>query len=252
MIPQDLSKKGGHVSLIQYEIDKTPKEYRKEGGMQIGNLHVKPILIYLPDQQAWVDKYLSAREHLYGQGFENVYELAGCHAAAWGVQGNHIFLLDGRPEEKHYVGDGNVGNYITQYAAYLVMDALEYSHYFYLEGDARFVDGWKPTLEQALLEAGDDWDIIFVGSCCCGGKTPTKIGAMLYEFPCRGESAWNLYPLCTHAYIVNKRCVKHLIATNRDVMNNTDISLQYNSFPKMRVLAILPRLAGQDKNNLPE
>lgn len=250
MIPQDLTKKGGHISLIQYEIDKTPKEYRKEGGMQVGNIHLKPILIYLPDEQSWIAKWRMAQEHLSQEGFENIYELAGCHAKCWGIHGNHIFLLDGKPEEKHYVGTNNVGNYITQYSAFLVMDAMEYSHYWYIEPDCRMVEGWREKLEQALLDAGDDWDFMFVGCCCYQGKGGVHVKGDVYEYPYRGEQYWNLTPLATHSYIVNKRCVKHLIATNRDVMNNTDISIQYNSFPKMRVLAIHPILSYQHNNDI--
>ena len=257
MIPQDLTKIGGHISLIQPGIPDhetwSKQKFRTEGGMQVGNIHLKPILLYLPDQHSWIEKWRLAQDHLNQQGFEGVYELAGCHAAEWGIQGNHIFLLDGRPEEKHYVGDGNVGNYISQYAAYLVMDALDYEFYWYCEGDMRLKEGWRKKLEQALEDIGDkNWDILYVGSCCCGGKTSKHIKGDVYEFPYLGEHAWNVFPLCTHSYIINKRCIKHMIATNRDVANNTDISMQYNSFPKMRVLAILPRLAEQFENNLPE
>ena len=244
---------GGNKSLIQYEIDKTPREYAKTGGMDIGGLHVKPILLYLSDTQSWVDKWELAKQHLDEQGFTGIYHLNGIHAKEWGIQGRHSFLLDGRPEEQHYVGDGNVGNYLSQYAAYLVLDALDYSHGLYLEGDARFKDGWKEEVAQALIDIGtDDWDILFLGSCCCAGKGAEHVKGNVWHFPYRGKDKWMLYPLCTHAYIINKRCIKHMIATNRDVANNTDISMQYNSFPKMKVYAILPRLADQFQNNLPE
>lgn len=245
--------KGGHKSLIQYDIDKTPKEYRKDGGMQIGNIHLKPILLYLPDEKGWLEKYRWAQEHLKQEGFTGVYELAGVHAKKFGVRSEHIFLLDGRPEEQYQTSQGNCGNYLSQYAAYLVMDALDYSHYMYMESDCRFVEGWKEKLEQALEDIGtDDWDWIFVGNFCTKGKNPILIKGNVYEYPYRGKHFWNHYPLTTHCYIVNKRCVKHLIATNRDTASNTDISLQYNSFPKMRVLSIQPTLATQFQNNLPE
>jgi len=244
---------GGNKSLIQYEIDRTQHEYTTSGGMQIGNIHVKPILLYLPDEQSWLDKWEDAKQHLVEQGFTGIYHLAGVHAKMWGILSNHIFLLDGRPYEQYQTSQGNVGNYLSQYAAYLVMDALDYEAYFYLEGDARFKDGWKAELEQALVDIGtDDWDMLYVGSCCCAGKGAEHVKGNVWKFPNRGKDKWMLYPLCTHAYIVKKRCVKHLIATNRDVANNTDISLQYNSFSKMNVYAILPRLADQYQNNLPQ
>lgn len=220
--------------------------------MKIGHLNIKPILLYLPDEPGWVEKWEAAKVHLAEQQLEDVYHLAGVHAKKWGVQGRHIYLLDGRPEEQHYVGDGNVGNYLSQYAAYIAMDVMEHSHYMYMEGDCRFKEGWKEQLAQALLDAGDDWDFMFVGSCCTTNKQPVHVKGNVYEFPYRGEKKWGWYPMCTHCYIVNKRCIPHLIATNRDVANNTDISLMRFSFPTMRVLAILPRLASQCGNNLPD
>ena len=243
MIEQDLTKKGGHISLVQYEIDKTPKEYRKDGGMQVGNIHLKPILIYLPDEVGWVAKWRLAQEHLAQEGFENVYELAGIHAERTGLTGTHIYLMD-NPDEKHFVGNHNVGNYITQYSAYLVMDALDYSHYWYCEGDMRMVKGWREKLTQALEDAGDDWDMIFIGSCCISTNDATHIKGDVYEFN-KGR-----YACCTHSYILNKRCVKHMIATNRDVANPTDISMIVNSYPKMRVLGIFPILSYQEGNKI--
>jgi len=215
--------------------------------MKIGKLDIKPILLYLPDTPEWLQRWEDAKEHFTKEGFEDVYSLAGVHAEKWGIKGTHIYLLDGKPEENFYVGDGNVGNFISQYAAYLVMDALDYSHYMYLEDDCRMIEGWREKLEQALEDAGDDWDFMYVGSCCAMDKQATHVKGDVYEFPYRGEEKWNWYPMCTHSYIVNKRCIKHLIATNRDVANSTDISLIRYSFPTLRVLAILPRLAVQGK-----
>lgn len=205
--------------------------------MKIGNLNIKPIALYLPDTPEWLQRWEESKKHFSEQGVEDIYYMAGVHAKQWGIKGTHIFLLDGKPEENFYVGDANVGNFISQYAAYLVMDALDHTHYMYLEDDCRLTDGWKEKLEQALQDAGDDWDFLFVGSCCAEGKGK-KVKGNVYEFT-------KNYPMCTHCYIVNKRCIPHLIATNRDVANSTDISLVHYSFPKLKVLAILPRLADQ-------
>lgn len=213
--------------------------------MKIAHLDIKPILVYLPDTQQWVERWEQAKIHFTEHGIEDIYHLAGVHAPKWGIRGTHIYLLDGRPEEQFYVGDANVGNFLSQYCAFIAMDAMDHSYYLYLEDDCRFEEGWKPKLEQAIIDAGDDWDIMYVGSCCAVDKEPVHVKGDVYEFFYRGEEKWNWYPMCTHCYIINKRCVKHLIATNRDVANSTDISMIRYSYPSLRVLAILPRLAGQ-------
>ena len=93
---------------------------------------IKPIHIYLPDTPEWMAKYEFSKKYFNDIGIENIYDLAGVHAFQWGVKGTRVYLLDGRPEENFYVGDANVGNFLTQYCAYVVMDALDYSHYLYL------------------------------------------------------------------------------------------------------------------------
>src|SRR6185503_3292964 len=120
--------------------------------MKIGSLDIKPILLYLPDTEEWVKRWQDAKDHFDSVGLTDIFHLTGVHAKKWGIQGRHIYLLDGKPEEQFYIGDGNVGNYISQYAAYLVMDALPNSHFMYLEDDCRFEHGWKERIEQALID----------------------------------------------------------------------------------------------------
>lgn len=218
--------------------------------MKIGHLDIKPIALHLPDTEEWVVRKKNAEVHFKEAGVKDLFWLTGVHAKKWGIQGRHIYLLDGKPEEQFYIGDGNVGNYISQYAAYLVMDALDYSHYMYLEDDCRFLDGWIEKLAEDLKDVPEDFDFLYVGSCCAMDKEPVHVKGNVYEFPYR-EDKWNYYPMCTHCYIVAKKAVPHLIATNRDTANPTDISLIKYSFPSMKVYAILPRLAGQGiKTNL--
>lgn len=222
--------------------------------MNIGNYKIKPIALHLTDEEDWRKQKDEAVIRFAASGVEDIYWLNGVHAKRWGIKGTHIYLLDGRPEEQYYTGDANVGNFISQYIAFTVMDALDYSHYLYLEGDCIFEDGWKEKLAMALEDIPPDFDMLYVGSCCCENKEAEKISERsgVHYFPYRGEEKWNYYPLCTHCYIVAKKAIPTLIETQRDVASPTDISLIRHSLPKLKVYAILPRLASQIDTVIPD
>lgn len=206
---------------------------------------IKPIALWLPDTQEWMDQRANTEKYFAAVGLDNVYWLAGIHAFKFGIQGTHTYLLDGRPEEQFKIGDKKVGGFLSQYVVYNVMNVMPESHFMFLEGDCKFVDGWKEKLNQALLDVPQDFDFLFVGSCCAADKEPVHVKGDVYEFPYRGEANWQMYPQCGHCYIVAKKCVPFLIQTQRDAGNPADISLIKYAFPSLKVYAILPRLADQ-------
>lgn len=208
--------------------------------------------IFLPDEEKWMKEHLEAKEYFASQGLD-VYWVEGIHARKWGIQGRHIYLLDNRPQEQFYIGDGKVGCFLSWYLLYQLMKVMPQSHSMILEGDCKFIDGWKEKLEQALQDVPEDFDFLFVGSCCTQNTDPVHVKGNVYEYPYRGEEKWNWYPQCGHNYIIAKKCVQTLIDTQRDVANPVDVSLIKYAFPKLKVYAILPRLADQgEKTVLPE
>lgn len=213
---------------------------------------IKPISVFLPDDPKWMEEHAAAREYFASQGLD-VYWVEGIHAKRWGIQSTHIYLLDGRPEEQFYIGVNKVGTFLSWYLLYHICKAMPQSHYMILESDCKFLDGWKDKLNQALQDVPEDFDFLFVGSCCAADKEPVHVKGDVYEFPYRGEEKWQFYPQCGHCYIIAQKCMQLLIDTQRDVANPVDISLIRFAFPKLKVYAILPRLADQgDKTFLPE
>lgn len=214
---------------------------------------IKSISLWLPDAPEWIAQKEAAEKYWAEQGIENIYWVAGIHAHKWGIQGTHTYLLDGRPEEQFKIGDKKVGGFLSQYLIYNVMNALPDSHFMFMETDCKFIDGWKEKLNEELKNVPADFDFLFVGSCCAMDKEPVHVKGDVYEFPYRGEAKWTMYPQCGHCYIIAKKAVPHLIATQRDAGNPADVSLIRFAFPKMKVYAILPRLAhqGPDYNIAP-
>ena len=91
------------------------------------------------------------------------------------------------------------------------------------------------AVESAIKDVPSDWDMIFPGSCCLGGRIKSTIRIGLVE-------AW---PLCTHCYIVRKKALKTLIETNEEQYGPIDVQLYFKSFQNMKIYAIDPRVADQ-------
>jgi len=213
---------------------------------------IKPISVFLPDDKAWMDEHLRAKEYFASQGLD-VYYVEGIHAQKWGIQGRHIYLLDNRPEQQYYIGDGKVGCFLSWYLLYHICKVMPYSHYLILESDCRFKEGWKERLDEQLKNVPDDFDFLFVGSCCAKDKEPVRVAGDVYEFTYRGEEKWDWYPQCGYCYVIAQKAMQTLIDTQRDVANPVDISLIKYAFPKLKVYAILPRLSDQgDKTAIAE
>ncbi len=219
--------------------------------MELAGYNIKPVSIYLPDDALWRKRDAEGFAYFEEQGIEDIHKVAGIHAQKWGIEGRHIFLLDGRPEEQFYIGTNKVGCFLTQYCVYTAMNALPDSHFLFLETDCRFEEGWKEKLEQALQDCPSDFDFLFAASCCCADKEPIHVKGQVYHFPWRGQEKKYHFPQCAHMMIIAKKCVPHLIATQRDVASPPDISLIAHAFPQLNIYAILPSLANQGKTFLP-
>lgn len=211
---------------------------------------IQPVSIFLPDDPQWMEQYEQAKKY-FSQNLLDVYWVEGIHAEKWGLQGRHIYLLDGRPQEQLIIGNKKLGGFLSWYLLFHVCKALGKKHYMFLETDCKFVDGWRYKLQTEMAHVPDDFDFLFVGSCCAMDKEPVHVAGDVYEFPYRGEEMWNYYPQCGHCYIVAAKCLQLLIDTQRDTANPVDVSLIKYAFPKLKIYAILPRLADQgEKINL--
>lgn len=228
--------------------------------MTISGYKIKPIALYLEHDEKWRARYADAKEHFLQSGVEDIYWFKGVSYAEFQIEGTGIYTLDNAEKnirEKFNVGKANTANFLSQYAAYLAMDILgkhtDYTHFMYLEDDCRFVNGWKEKLTMALEDIEPDFDFLYVGSCCCGGKRIPLFNerSNLFKFP-KGEANWTRMPLCTHCYIVSKKCLQFLIDSQRNCANPTDISLARYALPFLNTFAILPRLANQINTEIPE
>lgn len=203
---------------------------------------IPAMMITLPEDQGWMNQMRERLPYFAANGFPNILQVPGVHCFNWGLRGTHIYLRD-NPQEQHYIGDKKTGGFLSWHIAIAMMRVMPQSHTFYLEADCEFVEGFKEKAQQALNDVPDDFDFLFIGSCCAKDKPKKKIKNNIYEVH---------YPLCGHCYIIAKKCTDFIIATNRDTSDPIDISLMHKSFPSLKIYTVLPRLVSQHQINLAE
>lgn len=146
------------------------------------------------------------------------------------------------------IGAKHVAATLTHYMLWNMMlyDTNDYGwsedYFLALEFDVRFVDGWKPMFEVAMAAMPKDWDMIFLGSCCCKGREQIQISSNVVEVR---------YPLCGHAIMYRKKCLETLLTIHQKINMPLDIAMLMLSLPKLRVYTILPRIVEQHATFLP-
>ncbi len=135
-----------------------------------------------------------------------------------------------RLEAKH------VAATLTHWALWKVMDYQPDDCFWALEYDTRLVHDWMYTYRTALDNLPEDWDILFLGSCCCKGRPTTHIGGNIYEVK---------YPLCGHAIMYRKKALPTLLREHQKINMPLDIALFYLSLPKLKVYTALPAIVEQ-------
>lgn len=156
------------------------------------------------------------------------------------LQAMETFDLDRageRLEAKH------VAATLTHTLLWKVMQYQPDESFVALEFDVRFVEGWKEQFDQAMAVLPDDWDLVYLGSCCCEGREKYRVGnSNLYDLR---------YPLCGHAIMYRKKCLETLLTIHQKINMPLDIAMYHMSLPKLRVYTILPRIVEQHATFLP-
>lgn len=147
-----------------------------------------------------------------------------------------------RLESKH------VAATLTHYLLWKVMQYQPDESFVALEFDVRFVDGWKAQFDQAVSVLPDNWDLVYLGSCCCKGREMYPVAIEHIKVP----NLFNVrYPLCGHAIMYRKKCLPTLLDVHQKINMPLDIAMYHMSLPKLQVYTILPRIVDQHATFLP-
>ena len=142
------------------------------------------------------------------------------------------------------MGPKPTGCWIAHRTAWAAVQLLPGDAFLILEDDAVFAADWRARVEQALRDVPADWDVLFVGSCCAGGRSQRRVQGQVYEVR---------WPQCLHAYVVRRKALGMMIATTDGARATTpiDISLIDHTWPHLRVYTILPRVVEQRDTVIP-
>lgn len=164
------------------------------------------------------------------------------------LQSKDTFDLDRageRLEAKH------VAATLTHYLLWQTMKYQPDESFVALEFDVRFVEGWKEQFDTAMNILPDDWDLVFLGSCCCEGREKFPVLPIPTSLT-PPTNLWDVrYPLCGHAIMYRKKCLETLLTIHQKINMPLDIAMFNMSLPKLRVYTILPSIVEQHNTFLP-
>src|SRR4029078_746990 len=69
---------------------------------------------------------------------------------------------------------------LTHYLLWKTMSYQPDDSFVALEFDVRFVNGWESRLYKAMEMLPDDWDLVYLGSCCCAGREMIPVKSNTY------------------------------------------------------------------------
>lgn len=140
------------------------------------------------------------------------------------------------------IGPKHIAATLSHYMLWKVMSYLPEDLFWVLEYDCEFVPDWGAQYRTAFAALPPDWDVLFLGSCCTKGREQQQVANNLFTVK---------YPLCGHAIMYRKKALPVLLAEHQKICAPLDIALTLQSFPKLNVFCILPRIVEQRRTYLP-
>jgi len=197
---------------------------------------MKTLCLSLPEQPQRTER---ARIHLLMQGMDPEF-VTGINGGLTGLVSTHTYDHD-HPGTGYVIGPATIGIYLSHYIAWSICQARSDELTLILEDDVLLCDNFMARLNQARLSVPDDWDLLFLGSCCTEGHPKTHIAGEVFDVR---------WPQCLHAYVLNRKAALTLLTHCRDIYAPIDCLLALNSFFGLKVYTVLPRLAEQLNTNL--
>ena len=181
------------------------------------------------------DMIARARAHFNERGIPGVEFIWGVNGKLCGLTTSNEYNVD-HPAEHFRIGTKLVGVYLGWYLTWSVCNALPDSHFLLFEQDVVLHPDFKQRMEQALRDVPADFDWLALGHCCTANKPKTHIAGEVYDLR---------YPMCNQATIVAKKALPHILATQRRLYGPQDCTLIFDTFAKLKVYTVLPRMADQ-------
>jgi len=205
--------------------------------MQIGKYKIRPFVVTVPEMP---ERTAFIMNHFKCSGIQ-AEEFHGISGSLSGVETTHTYDLD-NPGTNWRIGAKPTATWLSFYMLWSALNLLPDSHFLTMEWDAKFEPDWLSRVTAALNDVPPDFDMLFIGSCCCAGKIQKHIRGQVYDVR---------YPVCGHATIVAKKAIPVLLRTQRKVYAPLDISLLLHTLPLLKVYTVLPRIVDQFNTVIP-
>lgn len=186
------------------------------------------------------DERAAAEAHFRERGVP-VEFVDGIHGVTSGIDSNLTYDYD-NPGTNFKVGCKIISLALNHYIVWSACMLLPDEIFMILEADAKFPEDWSARLNQVRLDVPTDWDIIYVGSCNCTGKTFEHVKGDVYRVDV--SNPHNM-PHCSHSILYTKKAIKVALETQRRFYVGVDLALIFHTLPLLNVYVVLPSITGQ-------
>lgn len=199
---------------------------------------MKTFILALHERQEEANRALA---HCKERGIEGAELVYGINAAVAGLETSHPYLVD-HPEENFHIGPKLTGVWLGHMMLWTVCAAMPDSHFLLLEYDVVLAEDFREKMVQAIRDVPEDFDFLFMGSCCTAGHPKTHIKGSIYQMR---------QIQCNHAMIVAKKCLPYVISMMQKCYAPVDCALVLDVFPALKTYVHLPRVATQQNTEIP-
>jgi hypothetical protein len=205
--------------------------------MIIGGLNIRAFVVTLQE--------VPEREHFIRDHFKQVGVEAesfnGLHAVTAGLQTVFPYERDS-PGSGWNIGKKPVACWVSFWALWSAMQFMSDTHFLQLEYDSKFPDDWRKRTEQALLDVPNDFDMLYLGSCCTKDMPREHV---------KGDVHAMQYVQCGHGTVIAKKALPTILKHCRKIYAPLDIHLMLHVLPHLKVYVVLPRIIDQWNTQIP-
>ena len=202
--------------------------------MKFNQIGAHRIPTFVVTVQELPEKTRHIQEHFKSVGVE-AENFNGFSANASGLVTEHTYELD-NPGSNYRIGRKPTATWASFYMLWSALNLLDYNYFLTLEWDSKFHPDWKARADRAMSDVPQDFDMLFIGSCCTRNAIKHRVQGDVWEVK---------RPMCGHGTIIAKKALPVILETQRKIYAPLDISLALHTFDKLKVYTVLPRMVDQ-------
>lgn len=205
--------------------------------MKLASYNIRPFVVVLQEMPER-EKFIMA--HFKERGME-AEPFNGISAAVSGLKTTHNYEVDA-PGSGWNMGTKPVATWLSFYMLWSALNLLPETHFATLEWDCQLPENWRARTEAALRDVPQDFDMLFIGSCCAEGGPKKSVAGEVYA---------TQHVQCGHFTILAHKALPVLLRTLRKVWAPLDIQVMREALPLLKTYVVLPRIANQFETVLP-